>query len=216
MNDLIIVCEDSFGLDVKQIVLAINARYNVNNKVPLFKIKGFIVPKAKSDELNKMLDPYLGTIEAWRPGQSEIYAMGIVDPGRKERYAELLKNRGAEFAVLRAPWALAHLDMEFSEGCIIAAHSIMDSAQIGRFATLHNSMIGFDASVGDYSSVMAFSNITTANIKDGVYIGPNSAIMSGVTVHEGARVLPGSVVVRDVKPGQTVSGIPARRVKEPK
>ncbi len=46
----------------------------------------------------------------------------------------------------------------------------------------------------------------------GASIGSNATILGGVTVGEGALVGAGSVVTKDVPPGVTVAGVPARIV----
>ena len=70
------------------------------------------------------------------------------------------------------------------------------------------------ASVGDYSSIMAFANVTTAKIGEGVYIAPNAAVMEHITVDSGACIYPNSIVVKSVKKDMHVMGVPARKVKE--
>lgn len=47
-------------------------------------------------------------------------------------------------------------------------------------------------------------------IEDDVWIGPNAAILKGVTVGRGAFVEPGAVVTRDVPPRARIMGNPAR------
>ena len=49
-------------------------------------------------------------------------------------------------------------------------------------------------------------------IEDDVWIGPNAAVLKGVTIGRGAWVEPGAVVTRDVRPGARVLGNPAREV----
>jgi len=49
-------------------------------------------------------------------------------------------------------------------------------------------------------------------IGSGVWVGGGAIILPGVTVGDGAIVGAGSVVTRDVAPGMTVVGNPARRV----
>lgn len=49
-------------------------------------------------------------------------------------------------------------------------------------------------------------------IEEDVWVGYNATILKGVQVGAGAVVAPGSVVLRDVPPGTTVAGNPARPV----
>lgn len=51
-------------------------------------------------------------------------------------------------------------------------------------------------------------------IKDNAFIFSNALIMPGVTIGEGAIVLPGSVVTKDVAPYSVVGGNPAIKIKE--
>lgn len=47
-------------------------------------------------------------------------------------------------------------------------------------------------------------------VKAGASIGSGAVILCGLTIGEGARIGAGAVVTRDVPPGATVAGIPAR------
>jgi len=49
-------------------------------------------------------------------------------------------------------------------------------------------------------------------IGDGASLGSGAVILGGVTVGEGALVGAGAVVSRDVAPGATVAGVPAREL----
>ena len=51
-------------------------------------------------------------------------------------------------------------------------------------------------------------------IKDNVFIFSNALIMPGVTIGEGAIVLAGSVVTKDVEPWAIVGGNPAKKIRE--
>ena len=51
-------------------------------------------------------------------------------------------------------------------------------------------------------------------IEDNVFIFSNAMIMPGVTIGNGAIVLPGSVVTKDVPPRKIVGGNPARVVRD--
>ena len=49
-----------------------------------------------------------------------------------------------------------------------------------------------------------------AVVGDGASIGSSAVIMCGVTIGNGARIGAGAVVMKDVAPGTTVVGVPAR------
>ena len=105
--------------------------------------------------------------------------------------------------------------------------------KIGNFVEIKNSQIGArtnvshlsyigDATIGDGVNVGA--GTITANydgknkhrtvIEDGVRIGSNTVLVAPVTVGRGARTGAGAVVLsnRDVPPGTTAVGVPAREV----
>lgn len=51
------------------------------------------------------------------------------------------------------------------------------------------------------------------SIEDNVFIFSNALIMPGITIGEGAIVLAGSVVTKDVEPWTIVGGNPARKIR---
>lgn len=51
-------------------------------------------------------------------------------------------------------------------------------------------------------------------VEDNVWIGAGATILLGVTVHEGAVVAAGALVVKDVEPFTLVGGVPARKIKD--
>jgi acetyltransferase-like isoleucine patch superfamily enzyme len=53
-------------------------------------------------------------------------------------------------------------------------------------------------------------HVVATRVARGASIGSGATIMCGVVIGEGAMVGAGAVVTRDVAPGQTVAGVPAR------
>lgn len=54
----------------------------------------------------------------------------------------------------------------------------------------------------------------SVHIGDDVFIFSNALVMPGVTIGEGAIVLAGSVVTKDVEPWSIVGGNPAKKIRE--
>lgn len=93
--------------------------------------------------------------------------------------------------------------------------TIAIGAKIGSHCLFQSrAMIGIEASVGDFVQIGSGSLINSgAVIEDEVFIGSGVTVVSGITIGKGARVGAGSVVIAPVKPGETVFGNPAQKVK---
>jgi bifunctional UDP-N-acetylglucosamine pyrophosphorylase / glucosamine-1-phosphate N-acetyltransferase len=110
--------------------------------------------------------------------------------------------------------------------------SVAESVHIGSFAELVRSRVGRgskvphvsylgDATVGENVNIGA--GTITANydgvgknstvIEDGAFIGVDTMLRAPVRVGRGARTGAGAVVTRDVPPGTTAVGMPARMMK---
>ena len=108
----------------------------------------------------------------------------------------------------------------------LTAIDIHPGAKIGkRFFLDHGfSVLGETAEIGDdvtiYQSVtLGGTNPTTGiggkrhpTLRNGVVIGSGAQVLGPIEVGEGARVGANAVVTKDVPPGVTVVGIPARAV----
>src|SRR5436190_6562094 len=109
---------------------------------------------------------------------------------------------------------------------MVTAIDIHPGAKIGkRFFLDHGfTVIGETAEIGDdvtiYQSVtLGGTNPTTGvggkrhpTLKSGVVIGSGAQVLGPIEVGEGAKVGANSVVTKDVEPGATMVGIPARPV----
>jgi sugar O-acyltransferase (sialic acid O-acetyltransferase NeuD family) len=103
-------------------------------------------------------------------------------------------------------------------GCnvlIMAGVVITSNAVIGdHVCILPNTVVHHDVVVGAWSLVG--SNVTLAggvSIGENCYIGSGSSVKNGISVGDGALLGLGSNVLRDVPPGKTVAGNPARELR---
>jgi acetyltransferase-like isoleucine patch superfamily enzyme len=100
------------------------------------------------------------------------------------------------------------------ERCVVAAH---ERVEIGAGATLDDEvvLIDFDHDIADVERPIRLQGLVTSPvvIEEGARLAAGATVLRGVVVGAGARVQPRGVVTRDVAPGATVGGIPARPVE---
>lgn len=61
-----------------------------------------------------------------------------------------------------------------------------------------------------YPSVSGYGKFMKTIVEDGVNIGANATIVCGITIGKNAFVAAGVIVTKDIPPGETVMGIPAK------
>ncbi|HJT63165.1 MAG TPA: bifunctional UDP-N-acetylglucosamine diphosphorylase/glucosamine-1-phosphate N-acetyltransferase GlmU [Candidatus Limnocylindria bacterium] len=83
------------------------------------------------------------------------------------------------------------------------------------FSYLGDAQVGDDVNIGAGTVTANFDGTTKHEtvIGDGAFIGVDTMLRAPVTVGAGAKTGAGSVVTRDVAPGKTVVGVPARPIE---
>ena len=83
---------------------------------------------------------------------------------------------------------------------------------LGDFTSIMGSMIGQDSNIGDFSTTTGYVNVVSAKLGKRVFIGSHSVILKDRIVGDDAYVGAGSIVIKNVKEGTKVFGIPAKRI----
>lgn len=94
-----------------------------------------------------------------------------------------------------------------ANACIDKGFSFRNTV-VGKQSRVANLVqIAHGAQIGERCAVAGCSLISgSATIMNDVWIGPNSTISHGITIEDNAKISLGSVVTRNVKPGERVTG----------
>lgn len=203
MRNLFIVGAGGFGREAVWTLERINA----SQQQPIWNIIGFADDDPAKSSGNFEGYPLLGSVETAskdHPGASVFIAIGD-NAIRRKVYRQL---RGHDFPALIDPSAQVSPTTEFKHGTFIACEAVVSvGTEIGKFVIINaRAGVGHDSTVGDFSNIapgVSLSGHTT--IGEDVMMGTNSCTAPGMTVGDGATVVCGTPVLKNVAAGATLS-----------
>ena len=161
-------------------------------------------------------DEHLEKIARFSRAATFVVAVGSTSPGplRKALY-----DRAVGAGLL--PQALLHPDATISPratigpGAQVLARSVINSgARVGSNVIVNTSaVIEHDCVVEAHGHISPGAVLSGGVfVGEGAHVGVGAVVRQGIRIGPGAQVGAGAVVVRDVAPGTTVVGIPARPI----
>lgn len=211
MKDLIIVGAGGFAREVAWLI------------EDLVKVKaesaphvlGFISDKRPDDWTHDL--PILGD-DQWAFQQYSPETNYVLAIGQSSVRKKLAQQYTAEGFL---PYSLIHPSVRKSNSITIGAGTIVCAGstlttdiEIGNHVIINlHCTVGHDANIGDYCTLSPGVHVSGGvRMVAGCEIGTGAVLLPGVTIGEGCRVGAGAVVHRNLKPGRTYIGIPAREV----
>ncbi|WP_245160636.1 NeuD/PglB/VioB family sugar acetyltransferase [Blastococcus sp. CT_GayMR20] len=149
--------------------------------------------------------------EQAEPGAEFVVAIG--DAATRRRVVERLEAGELVPRSVIHPGAIIAPETTVAPGCVVLPLTYVSSSiTLGAHVHLGAGVtIGHDAVLNDYVTVFLGANIAgDVTLGEGATVGGAAMILPGVQVGAGATIGAGSVVTRDVAPGATVKGVPAR------
>lgn len=149
---------------------------------------------------------------------SKLFNVAISDSRRREALVRRLTDAGLSPLSIVSPRSEVIEPAEIGEGLILCAFAtISANTRVGRY--FHGNLYSYvahDCQVGDF---VTFAPRATCSgrvvVGDHVFVGAGAVVRQGsqetpLTIGEGAVIGMGAVVTKDVPPGVTVVGNPAR------
>ena len=168
----------------------------------------------KGESLNGT--PIMGAISDVQLPESVCGVAGSGDVIPRTRQAEELAAAGIEPVTLVHPLAVISPSATIGAGSVVCAHTVVTAnSTLGRHVVVnYGATVGHDITVGDYCVIGPGARVSGwVTLGTGCYLGAGAVILPRVTVGEGAVIGAGAVVTKDVEPGVTVMGVPARAVE---
>jgi sugar O-acyltransferase (sialic acid O-acetyltransferase NeuD family) len=210
---LVVIGAAGFGREVLDVV---DAMVQAGSR-PRLQLVGVVDDRPSDLNLSRLARrgvTHLGTVAQWLESKDGCqFVVGIGQPAIRQGVAELCRRRGREAATLIHPTATLGSSVCCGPGVVICAGvQISNEVQVGTHTHLNpNATIGHDSVLGDFVSINPGAIVSgDCQIEAGSLIGAGAVVLQQRRVGAGAVVGAAACVTRDVSPGTTVMGVPAR------
>lgn len=205
MNKLVIVGCGGFAKEVEWLVDRINA------VKPTWELLGFI-----DNDLS--MERVVGNDDFVVNYKGELYVAIAIGTSaiRKRIYSKYKKNVNIHFTNLVDPSVIFSDRVQFGEGNIICAGSVLTvDIFVGNCNIINlDCTVGHDVILGDFVTVNPSANISgNTNIGSGCNIGTGAQIIQGLIIGKNTVVGAGAVVSKDLPENCTAVGVPAKIIK---
>jgi UDP-N-acetylbacillosamine N-acetyltransferase len=150
------------------------------------------------------------------PFGASAVALGIGD--NRSRLCAFQSVTGPRWPKCIHPSSIIGRDVQFGDATVVMARVVINAGTlIGPAAILNTgAIVEHDCSVGE-GVHLSPGSVLCGGVRVGrlAWIGSGATVTPGVCIGEGAVVGAGATVIRDVSPGLTVVGTPARPVSAP-
>jgi len=211
MSELVIIGAGGFGREVFAIVSALRAT-GVD-----WTVEGFVDDNPSVEDRARVADlgsRVLGPVQDLASRQRPFAAViAVGSPVARASICSVLENGPVAFPALVHPDATVGAAVRLASGVVVAPGArLSTNISFGRHVHVdQNVTVGHDATLGDFSRLNPQACVSgSVRVGVGAILGANATILQGLIVADRALVGAGSVVTRDVAPGTTVKGVPAR------
>lgn len=164
-------------------------------------------------------------------GLSAVSAGAVIGPGSTLKNATIGDDTRVQASVIEdsrigarcrvGPYSHVRGGADISDDCELGNYAEVKNSNIGPSVKMHHFSYLGDADVGARANIAAGAitcnydgvNKHRTTIGEDAFIGCDTMLIAPVTIGAGAFTATGAVVTRDVGPGETVAGVPAKPFK---
>ena len=204
---VVLVGAGALGRDSMSVFHALQARD------PAWRVVGFVDDRPELHGTEMLGAHVLGGREWLRTAPADIGVLLTVGSPSARKALDHELSGHVRWSTVVHPSAELTPWVEIAEGVLIMARSTMTvDVRIGRHAVVNpGCTIAHDVEIGDYAYLSPGVDLAgRVVLEEGVYMGTGATVIPGIRVGAGAMIGAGAVVVRDVPPGVTAVGVPAR------
>ncbi len=181
---------------------------------PDFRIKGFLSDGPSNIE-EMGYPPVLAKVAEYDIQPDDVFFCAIGKVSDRKKTVEIIQAKGGRFINLIHPTAIISPSVSLGTGVGIKAFCVLAAdVTVEDFSFLQSSVImGHDVRIGRFCQINSFAFFAGyARVHDLCTINAGAKLIQDTVVEEGAVVGAGSIVLKRVKSGTTVFGIPAKRI----
>ncbi|MFF9553128.1 MULTISPECIES: NeuD/PglB/VioB family sugar acetyltransferase [Methylobacterium] len=145
------------------------------------------------------------------------FVVALGEPGPRARaVAHLRAEIGAQFTSIIDPGVLIGASSRIGAGAVILGHSsITTDARLGEHVLVNpGCTVAHDDVLEDFATLSPGVHLAGhVRVEEGAFLGTGACVIPRMRIGAHAVVGAGAVVIRNVAPGQTVFGNPARSLR---
>lgn len=176
---------------------------------------GFLDDKMDALDGFEGYPPIISSVETYQPQENDVFICALGDPKWVRHYTRIIEEKGGKFISLISPGASIGSNTKIGDGSIIPGWTVIScDVSIGRHVNIGVfSDIGHDAVIEDCCHLGSYTFLGGGvQVKECVTIHPRVNVIPHKIIGKNAVLGAGSIVLRNVKPGSTVFGNPAKQI----